>query len=270
MRRIDTKEELKAIQLNALLALNDYCTRNSIKYSLAAGSLIGAIRHKGFIPWDDDIDVYLLRSDYNILISHFPKVFEEYYILISKDRDSRWLRTYSKLYDNRTVMKESARFSFEDLGVGIDIFPIDDVPDNPSEWKTYNKRRMLLRDILFLKTMKFSSKRGFLKNFVLFLSRIALFPLPYKFLIRRMDFYSQKNNNKGYSTVYENCLGIYNSPKPWLKKDFDQVIDAEFEGHKIKIMVGYNDYLTTIYGDYMTLPPVEKQISHHSFFAYWK
>ena len=270
MKRIETIEELKNIQLNSLLAFHQFCEENDIKYSVAAGSLIGVVRHKGFIPWDDDIDVYLLREDYNKLISSFPVVYHGRYVFVSLERNHEWNRAYGILYDNKTIKKEDTRDVFPDMGVAIDVFPIDDVPDDISEWNRFNKKRMFLRDIFMIKRLTLSRNRSLLKNLFILVSRVLLLPFSFGFLARSMNRYSQLHNRKGYSHVYENCLGVYNTKNAWLKKDLETVNDAIFEGHNVKIMSGYDDYLSTIYGDYMQLPPAEKRVTNHSFIAFWK
>ena len=270
MREINSLVELKKIQLELLLVFHEYCCKHGIKYSLAAGTLIGAVRHNGFIPWDDDIDVYLLREDYNRLINLYPVEEKQDCILLSKERDEKWHRAYAKFYDNRTFIFEETRNRYEGLGVGIDVFPIDDVPDNQREWEKYNRKRMLIRNATAIKSLKFSRKRNLFKTVFSLFGQMLLVPVSFKTITEIMDKYSQKNNGKGYSHVYENCLGVYNSKYAWLKKDMEEVIDSEFEGHQVKIMKGYDDYLSKVYGDYMKLPPIEKQVTHHSFTAYWK
>lgn len=270
MRKIESVDELKKIQLGILVSFHQFCSDNNIKYSLAAGSLIGAVRHKGFIPWDDDIDVYLLREDYNKLVELFPNVYNEKYSLITLERDSQWHRTYGKLYDLQTIEVEDVRNKFHEIGIGIDVFPIDDAPDEEKEWQKYNRKRMFLRDVITIKSMTYSADRGILKNAIMLISRILLTPFSFSFLCKTMNLYAQKYNNKGTNHVYENCLGVYNSKHPWLKKDFDQVIDSPFEEYNVKIMKGYDDYLSCVYGDYMQLPPEEKRISTHTITAWWK
>lgn len=270
MRRIESSNELKNIQFNILLAFHNFCTTHNIKYSLAAGTLIGAVRHKGFIPWDDDIDVYLLRDDYNRFIKLFPEKYNENLSLVTMERDNKWHRAYGKLYDNRTVMKEPYVDIYNDLGVGIDVFPVDDVPDNHDEWLKYERKRRFLRDIHNIKNMTVSSRRSILKNIIILVGHLVMYPFSFSYLTRKLDVYCQKHNGRGYSHVYENCLGAYNSRHPWLRKDIEEVTDATFEGHTVKIMRGYDDYLTCVYGDYMKLPPLEKRVTHHCFIAYWK
>lgn len=270
MKKIDSANELKQIQLDILLSLHKYCNDNKINYSLAAGTLIGAIRHKGFIPWDDDIDVYLLRDDYVRLVSSFPDMYDGRYKLVSLERDQKWKRAYAKLYDGRTIEIEKSRNRYTDLGIGIDVFPIDDVPDDPDDWDHYERRRRFFRNMMALKSLLLSKDRSAAKNILVVLGRFILCPVSFSFMARLMDKNAQLYNGKGYNHVYENCLGVYNSKRPWLKKDLIEVIDAPFENHSVKIMKGYDDYLTCVYGNYMQLPPEEKRVTHHSFEAYWK
>lgn len=270
MRKIESVDELKQIQLDILLAFDKFCVENDIKYSLAAGSLIGAIRHKGFIPWDDDIDVYVMRKDYKKLVGIFPEKYIGKYTLITMERNKKWNRAYGKLCDDRTVYCEDANGISMEMGVAIDVFPIDDVPDDFAEWTKYNKRRKLLRNMYTLKFIRINKGRSLVKNLFAIVSKVVLFPFSFKLLARIMNWYSQIHNGKGYKHVYENCPGVYNTKNAWLKKDFAQVYYTEFEGCQVKIMVGYDDYLRTIYGDYMKLPPEEKRVSHHIFDAYWK
>lgn len=270
MRIIDSLAELKSIQLDMLLNFHQFCVNNHINYSLAYGSLIGAIRHKGFIPWDDDIDIFILREDYELLVKLFPTAYNQNYEFVSMERDCKWHRAYGVMYDNRTLKMESTSDPYNRMGVSMDIFPIDDVPDKYSDWVRYNKLRKFLSDVITMKHLVTSKRRSMWKNILIIFSKIVLYPFTYSFLARIMNKYSQIHNGKGYSHVYENCLGVYNSEYPWLKESFNNVIDAEFEGHYVKIIKGYDDLLISVYGDYMQLPPIEKRIAHHAFDAYWK
>ena len=105
MKRIG-KEELKMIQMDVLSAIHHFCLEHEIKYSLGCGSMLGCARHKGYIPWDDDIDIYMLREDYNKLIREFPDIYEEHYKFVTLERDEKWQRAYGKAYDSTTIIKE--------------------------------------------------------------------------------------------------------------------------------------------------------------------
>ncbi len=270
MKRIETVEELKKIQLDILLSFHQFCVENDIKYSLAAGSLIGAVRHKGFIPWDDDIDVYLMRDQYNELIAKYPKIYQGHYSLVTMERDNQWHRSFGKLCDTRTVEVEDVRNKYPEIGIGIDVFPIDDAPDKMGDWLSFDKKRRFWRDMMTLKSMTYSAKRSWAKNAFMYITRVLLTPFSFSYLAKRMDKQAQSCNGKGYCHVYESCLGVYNSKHPWKKTDLQEVIEAPFEGHTIHIMKGYDDYLKTVYGDYMKLPPEGKRVSTHTITAWWK
>ena len=111
-----TREELKHIQLDILQSVDAFCRANGIRYSLACGTMLGAIRHRGYIPWDDDIDIYLLREDYNRLMAEFPPVYDGRVQLVSLERNPGWDMSFAKAYDNRTLYCEYAHPS-EGLGV---------------------------------------------------------------------------------------------------------------------------------------------------------
>lgn len=263
-----SRDEYKEVILNILLKVHKFCKENNISYSLSCGTLLGAVRHKGFIPWDDDIDIQLLRDDYNKLIQLFPQEYEDI-SLVSLERDSKWDRAYAKAYNSTTIEVEALN-SKKRVGVGIDVVPIDKVPDSNNDWLKYNKKRLLLQKIYSLKSLKFRKDRSLGKNFVLALSRIVLFPFSLRFLAMLIDKMAKKFNNQNTSFLFENCQGIGKRRNRFLLKDFEGYIDMEFEGHYLKAPQGYDDYLTQTYGNYMQLPPKNQQVPHHSFEAYWK
>ena len=269
MTPISSVEEFKQIQIDILLAVDKFCNEHNIKYSLACGTLLGAIRHKGFIPWDDDIDIYLLREDYNKLVATFPPVLDGKYAINSLERNPQWNRPYAKAYDTRTLEVEAVKNNIEGMGVGIDIFPIDDVPDKESEWLSYDKRRRFLLNCYTLKTLSWRKERSFIKNLFAACVGVLLAPWSFRKLAEIINRYGQIHNKKGYHSVFECCMG-HICRHSFNKKDMEEVIDVPFEQYTFKAMKGYDDYLTFTYGDYMQLPPKEKRVSHHAFEAYWK
>ena len=267
MKEIIGVEEFKSISLDILVVINSYCEENNIKYSLGLGTLLGAIRHKGFIPWDDDIDVYLLREDYNRLLTTFPEVYDNVSIA-SLGRSNEWGRAYAKAYDVRTVEIENSTDDTH-IGVGIDLFPIDYAPDSDDEWQKYNKKRMFLQNVFSMKFIRVSKKRSLIKNICVALAHLVLLPFSFRFIAKQIDTYAQKYNGRKTSRLYENCMGV-RGKHPFDIGDFRETFPVPFENKEFQAMVGYDHYLTSFYGDYMRLPPKEKQVSHHSFIAYWK
>ena len=267
MEKIDLIK-YKQVTLGILQVLDDFCRKNEIKYSLACGTLLGAIRHKGFIPWDDDIDVYLLRKDYNRLMEIFPRELSNVSIH-SLGRSPQWNRPYAKAVNNLSVEIENARNTLPDIGIGIDIFPIDFVPNSDREWVCFNRRRLFLQKVYAIKALIPSPERGILKNTFTRISQIVLLPFSFRRIASHIDRLSQKYNNNPTDSLFENCLGLI-SKSPFKACDFEDTIDVLFEGFSFSAMTGFDDYLSSTYGDYMKLPPIEKRVSHHDFKAFMK
>ena len=261
-------DELKVIQMDILSAVDDFCNKNHIRYSMSCGTLLGAVRHKGYIPWDDDIDIYLPREDYKRLIDNFPKLYMGNVKIASLERDFIWERPYAKAYDDRTILQENVLVK-GNIGVNIDIFPIDDVPDDDSEWHKYDRWRRFLQKMYWMKYLPIKKERGLIKNGILYLVRILTCFYTRRKWSQILDRLAQKHNGKGYRRCFECCQGLY-LKRPFSKSLFDNLIDIQFEDRRYKAYADYDAYLRNGYGDYMQLPPEEKRVPHHDFVAYWK
>lgn len=268
MKQIDSVDELKSIQLNILLKVHQFCVENNIKYSLADGTLLGAVRHKGYIPWDDDIDICMCRDDYKRFIKEFPDVYQDEVSVVSMERDAQWAYPFAKAYDVRTVLKEETTNNRPEIGVNIDVFPLDDVPSG-NDFVKYNMRRKKMFLFFRTKALKWRKGRGLKKNLSMFLIKLLLCPFTFRRLSGIMNRYGQKYNEKGCSWLFECCLGMINKG-PFPKHAFNDTIDMSFEGHLLKVMKGYHDCLTSSYGNYMQMPPEEKRVTHHAFKAHWR
>lgn len=267
MKVIDL-EELKVLQMDVLTAIDKFCVENGITYSLAGGTLLGAIRHKGYIPWDDDIDIYLYRDDYNKLISTFPEVYEGHYKIASLERDKDWVRPYANAYDDRTIFVEDSTEK-KQIGVKIDVYPIDCVPDDEDEWRKYDKPRRRMQFVKAIRSLKCERNRGFGKNLIIILVKVCTFFISQRRFAEYLDRLAQKYNKDNTNYVFSNAQGLY-VKKRFLKNVFDEVIELPFEDRMFKGFADADSYLRNSYGDYMQLPPEEKRVSHHDFVAYWK
>lgn len=267
MKQITTTEELKHIGLDILLSVHEFCMRHHIMYSLACGTLIGAVRHKGFIPWDDDVDIYMLRDDYNKFITSFHDQ-KGICRVISLDTSKEWCQPYAKVYDTRTLQTEKSNINVRGVGFGIDVFPIDAAPDSYNEWIKYEKRRVFLQRLFGMKKIVWRVGRSLSKNLFLYTMKFFLLPFSIRYMAKKIDRYSQKFNSKSTAYLAENCFGKPNNR--FLNADFSSTIDIDFEGYRLKVMTGYDSYLKAFYGDYMELPPIEKRLSHHTFKVFWK
>lgn len=262
MRRM-TSEELKARQIEILDVVAEYCDRNGIKYWIDCGTLLGAIRHGGYIPWDDDIDLGMLREDYNRFLAEFNKSNERYKAY-SIENSRSFPYPFIKVLDLDTVLYEPDRQGNK-LNVNIDIFVYDNAPeDDRKVAKMYRKRDMY--QILRCVAVRSKPRGGFFRRCAVYVVRAMFRCLPTGFFDRKII-----NNSKKYNSVPTKRVGDFTAYS-YMTCDKEAVascIEAEFEGKKYKIPVGYDRWLRAFYGDYMQLPPEEGRVSHHVFEAYY-
>lgn len=260
--------EVKQIQLAILTAIHNYCVANNIRYSLAYGTLLGAVRHKGYIPWDDDIDIMMPRKDYDIFVANFE---DETYGISECTKSENYFIPFAKVYDHRTVLIENTDAANTTIGVNIDVFPIDNIPDNIKDAKHLLRDKGLWNVIYNLKVIRINKSRSILKNIILALSKVVLSPISFKHVVRKLDFYSTKYKgaHSQRSGVLAPCGG--NSKKEiWPSEIFDHYTELLFEGQQFNVVSDYDLVLKSMYGDYMQLPPEEKRVTHHDYRAYKK
>ena len=260
-------EELKKIQLDILDNVADFCEKNNINYWLDCGTLLGAVRHQGYIPWDDDIDIGMLRPDYDKFMQLYNLSNDRYKFLCVENSKS-FNYPYGKVLDLDTVLYEPDKKHGNKISVNIDVFVYDNAPDEQKKIKKMFKKRDFYTTMNIGKTAPYSKKK---KRFFKNLLRI---PCYYVLKIFPKTYFSKKiiNNSKKYSNEETKFVGNFTSVKRIIadKIIFEKLIKLKFEGKEYNAPVGYDKWLTEFYGDYMKLPPKEKQVSHHVFEAYKK
>lgn len=264
MKKIIGINELKRIQLDLLIDIDKYCTFNHLTYFLAYGTLIGAIRHHGYIPWDDDIDIAMPRPDYDKFVANY-KSKDGFYRVVTHKKDNRYTKPFAKVYDDRTIINEYM-YHQHDYGVYVDVFPIDGIDPNRKQIKNSGWLIKLLNTKLAI----LDSKRSISKNIVMALGKILLLPITVDDIINKMEQNATIYSYANAKLVANIAYSVYGEGDIIDKEALSSTIDGTFEGHSFKIPTGYDKYLRNIYGDYMKLPPVEKQVTHHSFKAWWK
>lgn len=266
MEKINKKielAELKQIQMKILDNVVEFCDNENIRYFLMYGTLIGAIRHNGFIPWDDDIDIAMPREDYDRFVQTFNNSNTRYKV-VDYEIDSNYLYSFAKVMDTKTVFFEKCHISY-DLGVNIDIFPLDKVDE---DGKLLRKTR-LLRKIIFLKTMSWDNRRGCLKNIFLTIGRIIFSIIPLRILIKHVIRMGKSLKDE---EIYKLSIPVEGDPNAgvWEEEWFRDFVYHTFEGKLYKIPIGYDELLKSIYGDYMQIPSDENKVSKHVFEVYWR
>lgn len=261
MKKILLSEQ-KVIMVNILDAVVSFCEKNNLRYFLAYGTTIGAVRHNGFIPWDDDIDICMPRPDYEYLLNNFD-LCDSPFKTISLYNNQDFDVPFAKVHDTRTIIIEH-KYHNSNYGVYIDVFPIDGFK---SEWQI--QACWLLRKMLNCKKAALGQGRGTIKDTAIRISKLILSPFSVRNIILLMN---KIGIIKDYDqSKYVECFYSTTTKKEkFLKSVFDNYKLQYFEGKQYKIPADYDTYLRQQYGDYMKLPPIEKQVSHHDSEAWWK
>lgn len=260
-----TIDEVKQEQLEILDFVANFCEANGIKYWIDSGTLLGAIRHKGYIPWDDDIDVGMLRDDYDRFLELFNQQNSNYRFVCIENTPSFYL-PHGKVCNNTTIFYEPDE-NGNKLSVNIDIFVYDNAPDDEKELnKMYDLRDKYRKIYTFKNTKRFKGRnplRGFAKYALKFVYKILYPNVNVELMVKNSKKYSNKQtNNVGNFTAYTRMVCN--------KRVFSDFVDVEFEGKYYKAPIGYDEWLRSFYGDYMQLPPEEKRVSHHTYKAFYK
>lgn len=253
----DSKREHQLLLLEMLKDFDAVCKKHGIRYSLFAGTALGAVRHQGFIPWDDDLDILMLRDDYERFFAVAPSEFDPDTYYVQQEFSSHWCLFFSKLRRNHTaaIEKYHPRDPLVHQGVYIDIFPCDNLSDS----KFVRKLQFLASKVVIAKCL---TRRGYetesklKKIFMFFCHCLPLKPL-WRFSINR----KQKNTAMLHS--FFGCGTKYSKsvyPREW----FTELTELPFEDGVFPISAHYDELLTCLYDDYMRIPePEERKVKEH-------
>lgn len=267
MKKIEI-QELKKIELDMVRKIDEVCHTYEIHYYMVGGTLLGAARHKGFIPWDDDIDIAMPRKDFVKFCNAMAREMSNYEVQFYNNVDDYGYAS-PKVVDKRTLLIDyKLGMGKEESSVFVDVFLYDGMGDN--------KKEAYIR-YFFLKCFKkmvFLSKRNFkmetvLKSIIFFIpcvickaigvTRLNAF---YNSLCAKRDFYQSK---------YVACVaGRYGKREVFKREVFEQTVPLQFEELMLQAPQGYKTYLTSIYGDYMKMPPKSQRVSNHTSEEWWK
>lgn len=247
--------------LDLLLFFNRFCSDNKLRYSLAGGTLLGAVRHKGFIPWDDDIDVSMPRPDYERLLSLGSHIPPEYRVITNQN--SSFALPFAKIQHLLVRAQEPAYEGVLEGYLWLDIFPVDGIPNSEIQQErlqtTINglmKRRMWLS---LGPSGGNGPKMAIKQTYCLFHSG----PKSIERIDSKISALIKKNKYQD-ATYVSSLLGGAKRIIPLKKEDYENMLTMEFEGHAFPVVSCWDAYLSKGYGDYMTLPPENQRASHYA------
>ena len=261
MRRLGI-EELKKIEIEILEEVDAFCRENNIRYSICGGTLLGAVRHKGYIPWDDDIDIMMPRSDYDRFLRTFTSK-DNYLINLGESAD--YIEHFTKIIRKGTFL-EYTTLKRRLWGVNIDVFPVDGVPDDGGVYAA------TLRDLHKKIEYIFPYYRFVGEKKLLWFAKYCFKRLArpttdsVKSIKDRMNRMVRENlpeSSPGSCEIFDDFRII-----PIASDIFLDYTDLEFEGRPFRAIRDADAYLSAMYGDYMTLPPEEQRVSNHFYKAY--
>ncbi|MBR4239431.1 MAG: LicD family protein [Prevotella sp.] len=258
-----TLNEIREIQLDILTSIHNLCEKFGIRYSLGGGTLLGAVRHHGYIPWDDDIDIMMPRPDYEHFLKTYSAIGE--YEVQDIYNDDTYFYPFAKIYDKRTLLQELVMRS----GVYVDVFPIDGLPSKEMSEMYHERLTKIVYKELYYSAKTYKIREG--NKALLFL----------KYLLKRCKSPSRKKavrhlerlvHSYDFNTAeYAGAIcGRYGVKEHMPSGVFLHYTELPFEGRSYSVIKDYDGYLRAHYGDYMVLPPVEQRISNHINKVYWK
>lgn len=255
----EQQEHLHRCLLDIAMYINQICEENGIHYSMDGGTLLGAIRHNGFIPWDDDLDIAMKRSDYNHFIDACSKQLdkEKYYL---QNKEEHYAFCFSKLQLNGTEILEDFSKNVEIRhGIFVDIFPYDNVPDNLIKRKMFLLANLILKNVIWVKCGYGTDSQ----------KRTLRYKI-YKLLGLFMNVNRLKQIREKMLTLYNNYNTTYcftgDYPDNLIKNSFfERITKIRFEGTELSGFLDYDEFLCTLYGDYMKLPPENDRIIHSGY-----
>lgn len=262
-----SQTEQKECLINMVKYIDEICLKNNIKYSIMFGTLLGTIRHNGFIPWDDDIDLVILRDDYDKLKELFKNTPSDRYIWIDNLNDELYISPWAKIIDAKTYIEENGERQSNNYGMFIDIFPYDALP---KKFKNIDYIKRIIINQLFNGLRKTHKKINAPINIIKTIRDKIVQLIGKNIIVKFSEKTYRKNNDTELSDdiVVSVCFADYKKGR--LKKtEFDNLIRMKFENITLNSFKNYDQILKNKYGDYMQLPPEDQRVTH-GIDAYWK
>lgn len=249
-----THSQIQARLLEILKDVDTFCRREGIRYSLAYGTLLGAVRHKGFIPWDDDIDLLMPRPDFERFVASYGRGGGPYRCLYgTRTKESDFVNFFAKVEDTATISREGGKYYR--FGLNIDVFPVDGKPSDPAEQAAWEKRlcrethRMRLRYKPFFAAPPLAVMSAHMHGHSWWFAHCEA-------LLKTYPFETSEYCG-AVSVVYNGTVEVFE------RKMFEEYTDLPFEDGTFRAFSAWDAFLRQQFGDYMQLPPEDKRRTHN-------
>ena len=257
--------DFKQCILDILLWFHQFCEEHNLSYYLVEGTMLGAARHEGFIPWDDDIDVGMPRADYEELKKLMGRtIFDSKYMLETEDsKRKEYLLPFAKVYDTTTRLVEQRQIPVV-MGAYIDVFPLDGIGESLEEANKNFKRIAFLQDVLTSRAVVVREGRKWYKNLA-----VRLFQVFPEFIINEKKLLHRitdmcKARGFDESEYVGNLVSTYRAKEIVPREIYGQPKLYMFEGYQVYGVADAEGYLTALYGEWRKLPPEDKRKSAHT------
>ena len=254
-------EKLHKEEIEILDTIVEICEKNNLRYVLVGGTLLGAVRHQGYIPWDDDLDIGMPRKDYEQFLKVTENELKDNYMLDYYGTNKKYWIPFAKVRIKDTIYQEELLRNYKtNHGIWIDIFPLDNAESENENGIIFRQRLIsFFKKIALLKLQNYTKSK--IKNFIKY---IVKYTININAIVRIENYLMQlnKNDNSKYFVNFGSQYGI--KKQTHLKEKYFPAKELEFEGKKYKVPNDYDYVLTKIYGkNYMELPPIEKRVTHN-------
>ena len=258
MKRKLERREIQTRELAILLQVSDFCESCGMRYYLAGGTLLGAVRHHGFIPWDDDIDICMPRPDYERFVKTFR--MDSGNFIVASDLLGNWSAPFAKVLDTETEVE--SQFHEDEKHLWVDIFPVDGLPQDIESVRMIYRKVSFLRRVYGLGHARLGEGRKVVYKYLKYILKPLVRMYGVEKLSRKIEAIAQRYPYETADYVGAVTWGLYGVGERMLKSEYEKAVPVTFEGYEFPAMSCWDSYLTGIYGDYMTPPPPEKRQTH--------
>lgn len=263
-----TLQEIQKVQISILEQVDRFCKKNKITYFLTGGTLLGAVRHQGFIPWDDDIDIAMPRPDYHRFIALGAKGIGKNYRVVSFEQSSFHTRLYIKVINPDYLCIEQYYTTSEQTFFGIDVFPVDGIPSNPMEFCRYFYKIRFLRKAFIFSQSRLGTGSTIIRRLLKYIPVLICNRIGGEYFYKKIyeTLKSYPYTKSDYAGI---IIGYYGKKEICHRSAYDNLIALKFENKEYPVLRNYKQYLTRLYGNYQLVPKEDHRMRHHSFEVYF-